>query len=76
MNAKTEWQKYKEKYNVTPADLLNKNNYTSKEIAQKRMDICHSCEFLLKLTNQCKKCGCFMNAKTKLKKATCPIGKW
>jgi hypothetical protein len=31
---------------------------------------------LIKLTSQCKKCGCFMEAKTKLPNAECPIGKW
>ena len=25
---------------------------------------------------KCKECGCFMNRKTWLKDASCPIGKW
>ena len=61
---------------VKPWDLLVKRNYTTLEIAQERLDICQSCEYLFKKTNTCKKCGCFMDAKTKLKKAECPIGKW
>ena len=61
---------------VKPWDLLFKRNYTTLEIAQERLDICKSCEYLFKKTNTCKKCGCFMEAKTKLKKAECPIGKW
>ena len=28
------------------------------------------------ITQQCKKCGCFMKIKTKLKNATCPLQKW
>ena len=41
-----------------------------------RMKICLQCEHFLKLTKQCKKCGCFMIIKTRLPNATCPIGKW
>ena len=48
----------------------------SEEFQKERMDICLGCEHFIKLTHQCKKCGCLMNLKTKLKDATCPIGKW
>ena len=45
----------------------SQRNYTTLEIAQERLDICQSCEFLFKKTNTCKKCGCFMDAKTRIK---------
>lgn len=73
MNA---WEKYKAKKNVTPFDLLNKDNYIEVSESNKRMQICLGCEHLIKLTHQCKECGCFMNLKTKLKDATCPVSKW
>lgn len=76
MGYKNAWEEYKAKNNVTPIDLFNKNNYTEKIESDKRMQICLGCEHLIKLTHQCKKCGCLMNLKTKLKDATCPIGKW
>lgn len=41
-----------------------------------RMDICRSCEWFRPSIQQCKKCGCIMAFKTKLKGASCPIGKW
>lgn len=41
-----------------------------------RMDMCLVCEHLFKPTKNCKKCGCFMEAKTWLKDASCPIKKW
>ena len=41
-----------------------------------RYDICKSCEHLIHLTNQCKKCGCFMATKTYLPFTECPVGKW
>jgi len=62
---------------VRPWDLFNsKKPKMSDELAQQRMDICSTCEHLIQMTKQCKKCGCFMPMKTKLQDATCPIGKW
>ena len=46
------------------------------EIIDKRWAECEKCEFLIKPTNNCKKCGCFMKVKTKVASAACPIGKW
>lgn len=41
-----------------------------------RMGICRECPELIKLTNQCSKCGCFMLAKTKFTTSLCPLDKW
>lgn len=46
------------------------------QLANSRLDICNSCEFLFKPTKNCKKCGCFVVAKVKLKQQKCPIDKW
>jgi hypothetical protein len=75
---KSAWQKYKESLGETrPWDLVNPNiPRASEDEAEKRFEICKACPELIKLTSQCKKCGCFMAAKTKLLAATCPIGKW
>ena len=60
-----------------PWDLFNKKiQRVTEEIANERFEICKACPQLIKLTNQCKKCGCLMHAKTKLPNASCPIGKW
>ena len=48
----------------------------TEEEANVRLDICKSCEHFTSLTTQCKKCGCFMKAKTRLPNAACPIEKW
>lgn len=58
---------------------------TQEEI-DRRMEICRTCEFYTpnipelsedkKKQNRCVKCGCFMNFKTKLRSAHCPVGKW
>ena len=46
------------------------------DIVDRRWAECEKCEFLIKPTNNCKKCGCFMKAKTRVATARCPIGKW
>jgi hypothetical protein len=76
MNYKNAWEEYKAKNGVVPTDLLNKDNYIEKTESEKRMKICLECDHLNKLIHQCKECGCFMNLKTKLINAKCPIGKW
>lgn len=74
----SKWEEYKKNLGtVRPWDLVNPNTkWASDNVAEERYSICQSCPELIKLTKQCKKCGCFMAAKTKLQKATCPIGKW
>lgn len=41
-----------------------------------RYSICHACPHFISVTTTCKKCGCFMAAKTYMSGAECPIGKW
>jgi hypothetical protein len=61
---------------VTPFDLLNSNNYTTKDIRNERYDICKGCEHFFNPIKMCRECGCNMPLKTWLKEATCPINKW
>ena len=62
---------------VRPMDMVNPNSqFADEELSNERYSICKACPELIKLTKQCKKCGCFMAAKTKLQLATCPLGKW
>jgi hypothetical protein len=75
--SKSRWQEYKDKNGVTPLDMLNPNTkLVSEDLAKQRFDTCLSCPELINITKQCKKCGCFMSAKTKLEAAKCPLGKW
>jgi hypothetical protein len=60
-----------------PWDILNKNiELLENTLALERFEICKACPELIQMTNQCKKCKCFMNLKTKLPHAECPLGKW
>jgi hypothetical protein len=71
------WKDYKKKLGDSrPWDIIDKNNYTDEQTAADRYAICEECPKFIPLSRQCKECGCFMNLKTKLKNATCPIGKW
>ena len=46
------------------------------EVREKRKSICENCEHNRKPYEICKLCKCFIPAKTSLKSAACPIGKW
>jgi hypothetical protein len=72
------WQEYKKKLGETrPWDFLDPNvERATEEESEKRFNICLECPEIINTTKQCKQCGCFMRAKTKLKNATCPLNKW
>jgi hypothetical protein len=53
-----------------------KDSLASEEVATKRIEICIACPELIQVTKTCKKCGCFMAAKTKMKNVECPLKKW
>jgi hypothetical protein len=73
----SKWEEWKKNLGETrPWHVLNSENHIDQKTADQRMDICKSCPELIQLTKQCKKCGCFMEMKTKLEYAKCPIGKW
>jgi hypothetical protein len=48
----------------------------SRKVIEARWKQCLDCTFLTKRTKTCRKCGCFMRIKVKLKDAKCPIGIW
>lgn len=49
------------------------------EVFTERMNICDVCEFREELTKKhsiCSKCGCFLQAKLRVKDEKCPENKW
>lgn len=46
------------------------------KISKDRLDICAKCEYFEPKRSKCTKCGCFMDYKTMIMAAECPIGKW
>ena len=58
-------------------DLFDPNKPRSdKELIEQRLAICNVCPAFRKNTQRCKYCGCFMQLKSTLQQASCPIGKW
>lgn len=72
------WDNYKKKLGDTrPWDLLNPNKpRTPEELQEERLSICIECPRLFQPSKQCMECGCFMELKTRLAEAACPLGKW
>lgn len=52
------------------------NGFVLKEIFESRLKICKSCDSLNKKTFLCKECHCYMDSKTLLEYAKCPLYKW
>ncbi len=62
---------------VKSTDLFDPNKPRSdKDLIEKRLDICKTCEFFRPKSARCAKCGCFMHLKTTLLQAKCPVGNW
>ena len=77
LDVEQDLNKSKSKRTVRPWDVFNKNvAKVAEDVQKERMSICLQCPRLIKATRQCKECGCFMDAKTKLFDASCPLGKW
>ncbi len=58
-------------------DLFDPNKPRSdQELIEQRLAICKVCPAFRPKTQRCSKCGCFMQLKSTLKQAKCPIGKW
>lgn len=56
--------------------MLNMLKTVNEEVRLLRFAICKSCDQLNTTLNTCKKCGCFMPAKTKFASASCPDKRW
>lgn len=58
-------------------DVLKGNQLFAPEEEQiRRMEICKSCEYFSEEDVRCRKCGCFLEQKTSLTAAKCPVQKW
>jgi hypothetical protein len=69
-------EKFKDRLAETKQKIITAVELVDAVEAESRLSLCLACPHLIALTKQCKKCGCFMEAKTKLKSASCPIEKW
>lgn len=78
MSIKESFQEWQKNIGETrPWDLLDPDVAKASDLLTfNRFSICQQCSEFIKLTSQCKKCGCIMKIKTKLELAECPIHKW
>lgn len=53
-----------------------REGYLSKDQRNARYKTCEACPHFIDQSKRCSECGCFMEAKTWLKGASCPVGKW
>ncbi len=68
--------KLKEKLDHVAKKAEEQIEYMTSDESEKRIEICRSCEHLIPSIMQCKKCGCLMKFKTRIKTARCPVDKW
>lgn len=67
----------KENGEVEFLDLFDPRQPRSeKDLMDERLAICNKCPWLDKRLTKCKQCGCFMQLKTTLRQAKCPLGHW
>ena len=60
-----------------PWDMLNPEiGRVSDKVKEERLAFCETCPFFMKITKQCRKCGCHMPWKAGLPHAVCPINNW
>lgn len=66
-----DWEKLKERVgDINPV-------YTDEKIPNQRLEICKQCEYYEESPlKRCTNCGCFLDAKIRVKRISCPINKW
>lgn len=50
--------------------------FMPQHIRKERFDLCQNCQFFMKSTTICKRCGCVMKWKINFPNVRCPEGKW
>lgn len=63
-------------FRLAKATMKGEKVRASQSEIDRRMAICKTCEHFVDNPMKCRKCGCFLNLKTRLETEHCPIGKW
>lgn len=56
--------------------VTGKVEHVDQKVQDSRMSTCVTCDKFRSMLKQCGECGCYMPAKVKYTKSTCPLGKW
>jgi hypothetical protein len=43
---------------------------------QRRLDICHTCEYFVPVVHACGNCWCYLPGKASFETSRCPLTKW
>jgi hypothetical protein len=63
-------------FRVAKAVMGGERIIVSQAEIERRLSICAKCEFFEAAPMKCRKCGCYLNLKTRLETEHCPIAKW
>jgi hypothetical protein len=63
-------------FRVAMATIKGEKVKASASEIERRMDICRDCQHFQESPMKCRKCGCYLNLKTRLETEHCPIQKW
>ena len=55
---------------------INQNKRVTEKQYKDRLKTCNDCLYLMRSTQMCRLCGCFMKIKASLPSSRCPIDKW
>ena len=61
---------------IGTSSLYGDNLFVDGDEKQRRYDICQACEHFDRMKKRCRECGCFLEQKTRLTAAECPVHKW
>ena len=60
----------------TVKEISESPELSEQELYDKRMEICKGCGHYDKRNVKVRACGCFLKAKARFKKPSCPLDKW
>lgn len=63
-------------FRLAKATMKGEKVRASQSEIERRLAICKTCEHFVDNPMKCRKCGCYLNLKTRLETEHCPIGKW
>ena len=66
----------KEAVNTVKTAVTTGHFQVPQDISEARFNICKKCEHFIQDKSRCSVCGCFMEFKSKLAAAKCPVSKW
>ena len=58
------------------AEVLKNPKLVPRKVRKERLEVCHSCDHYIVVSDQCDVCLCFMSIKASFEAMDCPLDKW